>query len=79
AALKHRGGPGDEEAEPALRKEWERELAAGGWTCVGWPKENGGRGLSIEQQVVFHEEYARAGGPGRMGHIGEGLTGPATP
>ena len=77
AALKHRGGPGDEEADPALRKEWERELAAGGWTCVGWPKEHGGRDLSIEQQVIFHEEYARAGGPGRMGHIGEGLIGPA--
>ena len=77
AALKHRGGPGDEEADPALRKEWERELAAGRWVGVGWPVEYGGRGLSIEQQVIFHEEYARAGGPGRMGHIGEGLIGPA--
>src|SRR3569623_491462 len=75
--LKHRGGPGDEEANPSQRKEWERELAAGRWTCVGWPAEAGGRGLSIEQQVIFHEEYARAGGPGRMGHIGEGLIGPA--
>ena len=74
--LRHRGGPGDEDAFPELRKEWERELAAGGWTCVGWPREHGGRGLSIEQQVIFHEEYARAGGPGRMGHIGEGLIGP---
>ncbi len=77
APLKHRGGPGDEEFEPELRKAWERELAAGGWTCVGWPREAGGRGLSIAQQVIFHEEYARAGGPGRMGHIGEGLIGPA--
>ncbi len=77
ASLRHRGGPGDEEADPELRKAWERELAAGGWTCVGWPREHGGRGLSIEQQVIFHEEYARAGGPGRMGHIGEGLIGPA--
>ncbi|SEQ86431.1 Acyl-CoA dehydrogenase [Solimonas aquatica] len=76
AALRHRGGPGDEEADPALRKAWERELASGGWTCVGWPREHGGRGLSIAQQVIFHEEYARAGGPGRMGHIGEGLLGP---
>ncbi len=76
ASLRHRGGPGDEEAYPELRKEWERELAAGRWTCVGWPAEAGGRGLSIEQQVIFHEEYARAGGPGRMGHIGEGLIGP---
>ncbi len=77
AACKHRGGPGDEEFEPELRKDWERELAKGGWTCVGWPKEYGGRGLSVEHQVIFHEEYARAGGPGRMGHIGEGLIGPA--
>ncbi|WP_366450520.1 acyl-CoA dehydrogenase family protein [Fontimonas thermophila] len=77
AVLKHRGGPGDEDFEPALRKAWEQELAAGGWTCIGWPKEVGGRGLSIDQQVIFHEEYARAGGPGRMGHIGEGLIGPA--
>ena len=76
ALLQHRGGPGDEEFEPELRKQWERELAMGGWTCVGWPVEHGGRGFSIEQQVIFHEEYARAGGPGRMGHIGEGLIGP---
>lgn len=75
--LKHRGGPGDEEAYPELRKAWEREMAAGGWTCVGWPAKYGGRDLSIDQQVIFHEEYARAGGPGRMGHIGEGLIGPA--
>jgi len=77
AALKHRGGPGDEEADPAQRKAWERELATGGWIGVGWPTASGGRGLSIAEQVVFHEEYARAGAPGRMGHIGEGLIGPA--
>jgi alkylation response protein AidB-like acyl-CoA dehydrogenase len=76
AAIKDRGGPGDEEAFPELRKAWERELATARWTCVGWPEAWGGRGLSIEQQLIFHEEYARAGGPGRMGHIGEGLIGP---
>ena len=76
AALRFRGGPGDEHSFPAERKAWERELAAGGWVGVGWKPEDGGRGLSISQQVIFHEEYARAGGPGRMGHIGEGLVGP---
>ena len=75
--LRHRGGPGDEEFEPGLRKEWERVLATGGWTCVGWPTEYGGRGLAIEQQVIFHEEYVRAGGPGRIGHIGANMFGPA--
>ncbi|WP_449433257.1 acyl-CoA dehydrogenase family protein [Pseudomonas putida] len=76
AALRFRGGPGDEHSFPDLRKAWERQLAAGGWVGVGWQPEDGGRGLSISQQVIFHEEYARAGGPGRMGHIGEGLVGP---
>ncbi|AOE83973.1 acyl-CoA dehydrogenase family protein [Pseudomonas sp. TCU-HL1] len=74
--LRFRGGPGDEHSFPEERKAWERKLAAGGWTCVGWAPEHGGRGLSISQQVIFHEEYARVGGPGRMGHIGEGLAGP---
>ncbi len=74
--LKYRGGPGDEHTYPEERKAWEKRLAEGGWTCVGWPVEHGGRGCSIEQQVIFFEEYARAGAPGRMGHIGEGLTGP---
>ncbi|UVL63578.1 acyl-CoA dehydrogenase family protein [Pseudomonas sp. B21-032] len=74
--LRFRGGPGDEHMFAQQRKAWERKLAEGRWTCVGWAPEHGGRGLSISQQVIFHEEYARAGGPGRMGHIGEGLAGP---
>ena len=74
--LRGRGGPGDEHSFPEERKAWERKLAVGGWTCIGWPESYGGRDASIEQQVIFHEEYARAGGPGRMGHIGEGLLGP---
>ena len=28
------------------RMAWERHLGADGWTCVGWPTEHGGRGLS---------------------------------
>jgi alkylation response protein AidB-like acyl-CoA dehydrogenase len=76
AGLRHRGGPGDEDAFPGLRKQWERAMAAAGWTCAGWPKEHGGAGLSLSAQVARHEQYARAGGPGRVGHIGEGLIGP---
>ena len=74
--IRGRGGPGDEHMYVAERKAWEQKLCAGGWTCIGWPEAHGGRGASIEQQVIFNEEYARAGGPGRIGHIGETLTGP---
>ncbi|WP_298450609.1 acyl-CoA dehydrogenase family protein [uncultured Marinobacter sp.] len=76
AKLKFRGGPGDEHMFSEERKRWEQRLAEGGWTCIGWPEAWGGRNASIEQQVIFAEEYARAGAPGRVGHIGEGLTGP---
>lgn len=74
--IRYRGGPGDEHMFHAERLVWEQRMAQGGWTCIGWPEEYGGRGLSIEQQVIFNEEYARAGGPGRVGHVGEGLAGP---
>ena len=76
APLRGRGGPGDEHSFVAERQEWERHMAASHWTCVGWPVEHGGRGLPLSQEVIFHEEYARAGGPGRAGLIGEGLLGP---
>ena len=76
AVVRGRGGPGDEHALFDERLAWERHLGASGWNCVGWPKEHGGRGLSLHQQVIWFEEYARAGGPGRLGHIGEGLVGP---
>ncbi|MEK9807971.1 MAG: acyl-CoA dehydrogenase family protein [Halieaceae bacterium] len=76
SSIRHRGGPGDEHVFVEERKAWEKRLAAGGWTCIGWPEAWGGKGATIEQQVIFNEEYARAGGPGRVGHIGETLTGP---
>ena len=74
--IRGRGGPGDEHSFFDERLAWERRLGADGWTCVGWPEEFGGRGLPLDMQVIYFEEYARAGGPGRLGHIGEGLIGP---
>ena len=76
AACRGRGGLGDMDAFIPERIAWERELARGGWTCLGWPEEFGGRGASLYREVIFAEEYARARAPGRAGHIGEGLLGP---
>ncbi|MBW2723545.1 MAG: acyl-CoA dehydrogenase family protein [Deltaproteobacteria bacterium] len=76
SVVKGRGGPGDEHALFEERHAWEKKLGADGWIGVGWPKEVGGRDLSLNRQVIFYEEYARAEGPGRVGHIGEGLLGP---
>ncbi len=76
AAAGAAGGPGSEHLHVDVRREWERVLGAGGWTCVGWPEAHGGRGLSLAQQVVFHEEYVRSGAPTRINVIGETLLGP---
>jgi hypothetical protein len=69
-------GPGREHEAFDERVAWDRHLAAAGWTCLGWPQEHGGRGLGLLQQVVFHEEYAKANAPARVSHIGEELLGP---
>jgi alkylation response protein AidB-like acyl-CoA dehydrogenase len=76
AVLRGRGGAGDDAALVDERRAWERKLAEGGWTCIGWPREHGGRGASLTQQVIFFEEYARARAPGRLNHMGETLLGP---
>ena len=76
APLVGTGGPGREHENVELRMAWEKELAAGGWVGLAWPTEVGGRGCSIEEQVVFYEEYAKAGGPARINHLGEQLAGP---
>jgi alkylation response protein AidB-like acyl-CoA dehydrogenase len=70
------GGPGSEHEAFDVRLAWDRHLAASGWSGLGWPVEHGGRGATLEQQVIFHEEYARAAAPVRVNHIGEELLGP---
>ena len=76
AALRGLGGAGRDHEAHDERLAWNRLLAEHGWTCVGWPVAHGGRGLSLTQQVIFHEEYAKADAPVRVNHLGEELLGP---
>jgi alkylation response protein AidB-like acyl-CoA dehydrogenase len=76
APLVGSGGPGREHEFVPERMAWERLLGASGWIGLGWPEADGGRGLPWGHEVIFYEEYARAGAPARVGHIGEQLLGP---
>ncbi|TFV59965.1 acyl-CoA dehydrogenase [Mycobacterium sp. PS03-16] len=76
AALKGLGGPGREHEAFEERLAWNRHLAAAGLTCLGWPEEHGGRGLSVAHRVAFYEEYAIANAPAKVNHLGEELLGP---
>jgi len=59
-----------------LRVAWDRELAAGGWLCMGWPEQYGGRNASVDEQLVFQLEYAAADPPYRATSQGQDLFGP---
>ena len=76
AALKGLGGPGREHEAYEERLAWNRHLAAAGLTCLGWPVEHGGRGLTVAHRVAFYEEYAKADAPDKVNHFGEELLGP---
>ncbi|MCT7354695.1 acyl-CoA dehydrogenase family protein [Streptomyces sp. 15-116A] len=59
------------------RRAWERTLGRAGWIGLGWGESGyGNRTASLTQQVVWAEEYVRAGAPPRCGHIGEKLLAP---
>jgi alkylation response protein AidB-like acyl-CoA dehydrogenase len=64
------------EERTAFNQEWTAKLFAGGWICASWPAEYGGKGLSLLQQVVLNEEFARAGAPLRADFFGDTLVGP---
>jgi alkylation response protein AidB-like acyl-CoA dehydrogenase len=76
AAVKGLGGPGRENEAFEERLAWNRHLAHAGLTCLGWPVEHGGRGLSVAHRVAFYEEYAIANAPAKVNHFGEELLGP---
>jgi alkylation response protein AidB-like acyl-CoA dehydrogenase len=62
------GTPAYREPETSLERAefarwWQRRLCDGGWAGITWPKEYGGRGASIVEQLIYNEEYARVRAP----------------
>lgn len=70
--------PGRPPKDPVSRREWQQlwsqTLAEAGYACPTWPLEWGGMALSLTDQVVYHEEVAKARAPGQP--PGETIIGP---
>jgi len=64
------------EERSAFNTEWTAKLFDGGWICASWPVAYGGKGLTLLQQVVLNEEFARVGAPLRGDFFGDTLVGP---
>jgi len=59
---------------PAELMPWYRALSRKGWIAPHWPKEYGGMGATLNQQIILTEELARVGAPQMpaqgLNHIG---------
>ena len=58
------------------RRAWHRRLYDGGWMCIHWPQEYGGRGASLIQQVIYQQELDRAKAPPTVNFQGIARVGP---
>ena len=56
--------PRDAEGIREYDTAWQRTQWEGGWAGIAWPKEYGGGGLTLLQQLIWYEEYAARGFPG---------------
>jgi alkylation response protein AidB-like acyl-CoA dehydrogenase len=78
AALKGRGfassRAGRTHVDPLRR--WQRELHAAGYVGIDWPRQYGGRGASIMEQVILYEEMSRAEAPPPINRSGLSMLGP---
>ena len=55
---------------------WHTKLYKAGYVGIAWPKEYGGRGATIMEQVIFNEEMAKHRAPMGAGGLGVGWAGP---
>jgi alkylation response protein AidB-like acyl-CoA dehydrogenase len=57
-------------------RDWQRTLAQARWLGVHWPKEYGGRGLSLVEEAILQEELVRVAAPQILGLFGTTMVGP---
>jgi alkylation response protein AidB-like acyl-CoA dehydrogenase len=59
---------------PAELMPWYHTLSRKGWIAPHWPKQYGGMGATLNEQIIMTEELARVGAPGLpvqgLNHIG---------
>jgi len=68
---------GRDDAAFELLRTWDRAMAEAGWAAVSWPREYGGRGATVLEQLVYTEETTRARTPMPLNIIGMNNIAPA--
>jgi alkylation response protein AidB-like acyl-CoA dehydrogenase len=68
---------GRDDAAFEMLRGWSRTMADAGWAAVSWPREYGGRGATVLEQLVYTEETTRARAPMPLNIIGMNNIAPA--
>ncbi|BBX42334.1 acyl-CoA dehydrogenase family protein [Mycobacterium simiae] len=68
---------GRDDAGFEMLRGWNRTMSDAGWAAVSWPREYGGRGATVLEQLVYTEETTRARAPMPLNVIGMNNIAPA--
>ena len=68
---------GRDDATFEMLRTWNHTMADAGWAAVSWPREYGGRGATVLEQLVYTEETTRARAPLPLNVIGMNNIAPA--
>lgn len=60
----------------AISKAWQARKAAGGWACIHWPAQHGGRGATPMQRVIWQQEEGLYAQLSNLFVVGHGMAGP---
>jgi alkylation response protein AidB-like acyl-CoA dehydrogenase len=55
---------------------WQKKMHAAGYVGMDWPREFGGRGATLTEQVILYQEMARAESPQIVNRGGVSMLGP---
>ena len=70
------GSDGGGELDVEARRAWQRKLHEAGYAGIAWPKEYGGRGATLMEQLIFNQEFIEARAPEPINVIALGMGGP---
>jgi len=65
-----------DQAEVRKLRAWQKTMYEGGYVGTDWPREFGGRGATLVEQIILYQEMARAESPQPVNRGGLSMLGP---
>ncbi len=65
-----------DQAEVSKLRAWQKTMYEAGYVGIDWPREFGGRGATLVEQIILYQEMARAESPQPVNRGGLSMLGP---